>query len=420
MSVDAQKLNMECLCEAVVQDKLALVLDGFSGRRGFGRWVLETRPHLFSSAPVFITKNDAETMAALVQAIERISDLPSWRQQALAKADATATTGTRAKSVFMGYDFHIGDEGPRLIEINTNAGGAYLNLALLKAMDACCEDARRVVDAHPDPEALDQAFLDAFKAEMRLERGGDGIGLAVIVDDDPASQYLLPEFELAQASFKRAGVKAVIADPGELRWQDGRLVHEKGVVDLVYNRLVDFSLRDERHDSLRQACLAAAAVITPSPRTHALLADKRHLAALSNAEALVELGVSKADAGLISSHVPPTLQVTADNAETLWATRKRWFFKPGAGHAGKAAYRGDKMTKGVWQEIRANGNYVAQEVAQPALRGVLVAGVAASMKSDIRLYTYDGRVLLMAARLYQGQTTNFRTLGGGFAPVLVV
>jgi hypothetical protein len=26
----------------------------------------------------------------------------------------------------------------------------------------------------------------------------------------------------------------------------------------------------------------------------------------------------------------------------------------------------------------------------------------------------------MAARLYQGQTTNFRTVGGGFAPVYVI
>ena len=32
-------------------------------------------------------------------------------------------------------------------------------------------------------------------------------------------------------------------------------------------------------------------------------------------------------------------------------------------------------------------------------------------------YVYDGAVQLVAARLYQGQTTNFRTAGGGFAPV---
>jgi len=46
--------------------------------------------------------------------------------------------------------------------------------------------------------------------------------------------------------------------------------------------------------------------------------------------------------------------------------------------------------------------------------------VAERRKTDIRLYTYDGQILLTAARLYQGQTTNFRTPGGGFAPVFVI
>ncbi len=39
------------------------------------------------------------------------------------------------------------------------------------------------------------------------------------------------------------------------------------------------------------------------------------------------------------------------------------------------------------------------------------------MKFDLRAYAYAGQVLWVAARLYQGQTTNFRTPGGGFAPV---
>jgi hypothetical protein len=41
-------------------------------------------------------------------------------------------------------------------------------------------------------------------------------------------------------------------------------------------------------------------------------------------------------------------------------------------------------------------------------------------KLDVRLYTYEGEVLLAAARLYQGQATNMRTPGGGFAPLFVV
>jgi hypothetical protein len=42
------------------------------------------------------------------------------------------------------------------------------------------------------------------------------------------------------------------------------------------------------------------------------------------------------------------------------------------------------------------------------------------LKFDIRAYTYAGQIQLLAARMYAGQTTNFRTQGGGFAPVIVV
>ena len=51
---------------------------------------------------------------------------------------------------------------------------------------------------------------------------------------------------------------------------------------------------------------------------------------------------------------------------------------------------------------------------------IKIDDAAQTRKLDVRLYTYDGRVLLTAARLYQGQTTNFKTPGGGFAPVFVI
>jgi hypothetical protein len=51
------------------------------------------------------------------------------------------------------------------------------------------------------------------------------------------------------------------------------------------------------------------------------------------------------------------------------------------------------------------------------LRSAVPGTAGDSLKVDLRNYAYQGRVLLRAARLYQGQTTNFRTPGGGFAPV---
>ncbi|MGL1418978.1 hypothetical protein ACSTI2_00185, partial [Vibrio parahaemolyticus] len=38
----------------------------------------------------------------------------------------------------MGYDFHLSERGPALIEINTNAGGAMLNAVLARAQRVCC------------------------------------------------------------------------------------------------------------------------------------------------------------------------------------------------------------------------------------------------------------------------------------------
>jgi hypothetical protein len=63
---------------------------------------------------------------------------------------------------------------------------------------------------------------------------------------------------------------------------------------------------------------------------------------------------------------------------------------------------------------------VAQALAPPSERQVRVAGPPVALKLDMRCFVYRGGVQLISARLYQGQTTNFRTAGGGFAPVFTV
>jgi hypothetical protein len=76
----------------------------------------------------------------------------------------------------------------------------------------------------------------------------------------------------------------------------------------------------------------------------------------------------------------------------------------------------------VWEEILAGnwGDFIAQALVPPGQRLVNVEGVATDLKFDIRAYTYGGQIQLLAARTYTGQTTNFRTEGGGFSPVVVL
>jgi hypothetical protein len=218
--------------------------------------------------------------------------------------------------------------------------------------------------------------------------------------------------------FRKHGIEAVVADPRELRYERERLLLGEDAIDLVYNRLVDFSLGRPENAALRAAYLDGTVVVTPNPHVHALYADKRNLTLLSDAPRLRDLGVSPAALAALSA-VPRTVEVSPANAEELWRGRKHLFFKPFGGHGGKAVYRGDKVTKRIWEEI-LSGGYVAQDFALPGERAIMVDGRVEQRKADVRLFTYDGEILLTAARLYQGQVTNFRTPGGGFAPVFAL
>jgi hypothetical protein len=257
-----------------------------------------------------------------------------------------------------------------------------------------------------------------FKEEWRRQGRSDALRRIAIVDEGPQEQYLYPEFLLAKRLFERNGIEVVIADPSELHFECDLLQHGGRPIDLVYNRLVNFALEAPEHAAIRTAYEGGAVVVTPNPCNHALLADKRNLVLLSETEQLINWGLS-ADHAASLVGVPETLRVNNADAGQLWSDRKRYFFKPAAGHGGKAVYRGDKLTQRVWTEILA-GDYIAQAIAPPSERTILLDGVRVQRKVDVRLYTYNGEVLLAAARLYQGQTTNFRTPGGGFAPVFFV
>jgi hypothetical protein len=413
----ADLLNRQCFCVTLDRDALASALEHEAGDSAFFESFIQSRSHLFSHAPVFLPKADDEAMQAIVRAIEAVARLPTYQQAALSWAPAIARTDHGPIGAFMGYDFHLTPDGPKLIEINTNAGGAFLNAFLAEAQIACCAEVEQGL-ARQSVAQFESRVIDMFEAEWRRQGRPDALQRIAIVDDAPQDQYLHPEFVLAKRLFERRGYHAVIADPAELRFECDVLQAGGVPIDLVYNRLVDFALDEPRHAALREAYEAGAVVVTPNPRNHAFFSDKRNLTLLSDHETLRRWGLDAAAVAALSG-VPHAVSVTRDNAEALWRERKVLFFKPASGHASKAVYRGDKLTKGVWASI-LEGAYIAQDFAPPGERTIEVDGERVQRKVDVRLYTYAGEPLLAAARLYQGQTTNFRTAGGGFAPVFFI
>ncbi|MBL1273711.1 MAG: hypothetical protein COB25_014790 [Oceanospirillales bacterium] len=375
--------------------------------------------HLFSNTPVFVPYTDIQTMGCIVQAIESAAGLPPYQERALSWAPDIAHFDPGPIGAFMGYDFHLGPDGPQLIEINTNAGGAFLNTMLARAQHQCCDPSQKTAATKLAMDGFEDAVFDMFKEEWQRQRADSMPRCLAIVDDSPETQFMFPEFQLAQQLLQARGIDTLILDPSELEYIGGALTAKGKRVDMVYNRLVDFALDAPAHEAVRHAYLDGAVVVTPNPRAHALMADKRNLILLSDPPTLRSWGLSEEKVGYLESAVPKTRLVSASDAAELWSARRELFFKPVAGHGSKGVYRGNKLTRRVFENI-LEGDYIAQNFVSAGERTMRVDGTVTTRKVDIRLYTYAGKSLLVAARVYQGQTTNFRTPGGGFAPVFQV
>lgn len=418
MAQDIEHLNVDCTCVTLDRTALCNALSAVVGDPAFCHDLAETKPHLLSAQPLFLTTDHAARMQAIITAIERVAELPAYKEVVLTQATDIAKHRPGPLGVFMGYDFHLGPDGPRLIEINTNAGGALINAYLLSAQQVCCAEMAIAASLSTDLDQLLNEFVSSLDSEWQRQGRTGRLGSIAIVDDAPDSQYLYPEFVLFQRLFEGHGIAAHIAAPEQLSHHDGALWLGAERIDLVYNRLTDFDLSAPTHEGLRAAYLAGDAVITPSPWSHAHFADKRNLVLLSDEARLRSWGVEPALITTLTSGIPRTTLVSTSSADDLWSRRNTLFFKPCSGFGSKAAYRGDKITRKVWSDVMGAA-YVAQDIVPPSSRNISIDGKIESLKADLRCYTYAGRIQLIAARLYRGQTTNFRTPGGGFAPVFV-
>ena len=415
----ANRLNQECYCRTLdrkvlntsLQDQLAETRNNPIGANELNK--------LFSATPVFVPKTEIKAMERIVSAIESVAELPSYQEKVLSWAPEIAAFDPGPIGALMGYDFHLGSDGPQLIEVNTNAGGAFLNVLLARAQKRCCNPSEQSAVTNQMLDRFEEAVFDMFKQEWQRQSAVAMPNRIAIVDNDPESQFMFLEFELACQLLQARGIDTVILDPSELEYIDGTLTAHGQKIDMIYNRLVDFAFEDPDHVLLKQAYLEGAVVVTPNPRVHAMLANKQNLTLLSDSQILRSWGLDEAAARYLERSVPRTKIVSRDDAAELWLTRRQLFFKPVAGHGSKGVYRGSKLTRRVFENI-LDESYIAQTFIPATERSLKIDDVVTTRKVDIRLYTYGGKLLLPAARVYQGQVTNFRTSGGGFAPVFQV
>lgn len=402
---DLLELNQSCYCYPIERQKVDDYIIASSTRSDMAS-LLAARNHYFAKTAVFLSETDLENIMAQVKAIENAIKTPQFQREILAGKGAQAYGVQRETcGAFMGYDFHMTTDGPRLIEINSNAGGAFIVNALEQSLGL------RETETE---DAIGQMFVNEWQAAGHSGRPR----VIAIVDEKPEQQFHYPDMCLAADLLSRQGFETVIADPNRLEYVDGKLMFGDVRIDLVYNRLTDFTLASDGVKNIALALAADDVVVTPGPRHHALHADKQNLVLLTDEMFLDGLFLASDDLRALE-YIPRTLIVTSKNSDALWKARRQYFFKPFAGFGSRGVYKGAKLTKRVWAEI-IKGGYIAQAFIAPPMRAVGLDSGQAELKFDVRVYTYGGKKLLLAARVYQGQATNLRTEGGGLAPVLTV
>lgn len=369
----------------------------------------DLQDHL-SRAVVELPATALRRMLEFVALLDHLSRRPGYRKLVYSEGPPVAAFDPGHDAVMMCYDFHLVGDMPRLIEVNTNAGGGLLAVLAHKPSTTFSPSLLN--------PRLRSRLLQSFATEMQQYSGGDKARpeRIVIVDDDPQQQFLYPEMCAFVDLFRAWGVVAEIADPLQLEASDHGVWLEGQPVDLVYNRHCDFYLESQAMAGLRSAYLARKVCLTPNPHLYGLLADKRRLVLWSDPLKRQAFSLAPAELALLDQVLPACTLLCAHDLPQLWSMRKRYVFKPVDSFGSRGVLLGEKISRTRFEQLDPTTTLV-QEWVPPSLTDVPAAG---PMKTDLRLYAYRDRVFGVTARLYRGQVTNMRTPGGGFARVKIV
>ena len=291
-------------------------------------------------------------------------------------------------SACMSYDFHVNSEqGMDLIEINTNASFLALGLEFYQMLKL--------------PEVAsgftEKKLVEMFQNESHLS-GNQNLSVAII-DENPSQQRLFIEFLVYQSLFRKFDIPCEIADISDLE--------KIKTASLVYNRHTDFYLETPVSAEIKKLFNANQTQLSPNPYEYFLLADKERFIDWTSQNEVEK---------------PASLLATYDLGKSdpaqIWAERKQLFFKPKNAFGGKQTYKGASISRKVFDEI-FNSQFIAQKLSPAPEIDVEYKGVPTKMKYDLRCYAYQDELQLIIARIYQGQTTNLRTEGGGFACIVL-
>ena len=340
-----------------------------------------------------------------MKSLFQLKKLEDYQKHLDTKAPQTALKNQNQDSVLMAYDFHIDHHGqPKLIEVNTNASGFLLVNSLYQFQNLPYKKAKE--DLQKSFQAEWKKFIASGK-EVTKETSPQKV---ILIDESLLSQKMAVEFYMYKDFFQSMGWPFEICESQSLTTDDeGNLyTTHKEKVDFIYNRSTDFYF--ENHPHLAKAYVKGTCAISPNPREYYLLSDKNRLC---------DWFVQKdkwEELKHIQNYLPFSEALNSHNKDRIWNHRKKYFFKSQQGYSGRGVYRGANLTRKKFEELSGLKSLV-QDFIPPS---TIVDSTGQKWKVDFRVYVYEDQIQQLTARVYQGQLTNFRQPGSGYAAVTLV
>ncbi len=185
----------------------------------------------------------------------------------------------------------------------------------------------------------------SYQANRGFEKARKDTHVAIVDFVDKSSPI---EFEVFKAAFIAEGYRCDIVDPRDIVCEDGKMVKDGQVIDVVYRRLVTKDLMD-RYDEIPgfvEGLRAGETCVIGSVKTQ-IVHTKRFFEVLYRPEFRQYL--SAAQIAFIDAHIPMTKRLT--NAPDYIVDKDAYIIKPVDYYASKGVCAGSDYTEAEWAEL---------------------------------------------------------------------
>ena len=376
-------------------------------------------PDEFSVVPLHqrIPGNILAEIAHFIRVFDRVTAREAWQAAALREAPANVKKKRPEVCFFSAWDFHLPPEGGwQLIEFNDNGSG-FLFAGIINAVFhemANLQQDKRILAPLPF-SVFTQHVRGLVEQEAGTFFGELPEGLFLILDDAESLHQgkFRGEHRLLCDLFRRQGWRAELGCPAETRWDGRQLSFDARTVSFIVNRSTDFLWQSEDFSALREACEAGRVYVAPNPFTYATRSDKRLLEWLALPDWDRDLGIQPEERQILSTHVPETHLVRAENVDILAQNKHDFVFKPLHGFAGRGLLDSAAVGRARLRRLMKHGeDYVAQRWAPKSC--MEVEGV--SLWKDLRVWAYRGEIFLLSGRASRRPDRLDLTPPGGWLP----